>query len=172
MLLIDEVDSASNNQVFLDFLAQLRFYYLKRPGVKTFQSVILAGVYDIKNLKQKIHPESESRYNSPWNIAVDFTVDMSFSPKDIISMLSQYEADWNTGMNMDRISQLLYDYTMGYPFLVSRLCQIMARNVTEYSTRDEKKESWDDEAFQRAVRELLRTPNTLFDDMSVVAKLK
>lgn len=31
VLMIDEVDTAANNQVFLDFLAQLRAYYLKRP---------------------------------------------------------------------------------------------------------------------------------------------
>lgn len=30
VLMIDEVDSATNNQVFLDFLAQLRGYYLTR----------------------------------------------------------------------------------------------------------------------------------------------
>ena len=30
VLMIDEVDSASDNQVFLDFLAQLRFYYMER----------------------------------------------------------------------------------------------------------------------------------------------
>ncbi len=30
VLIIDEVDSATNNQVFLDFLAQLRSLYLKR----------------------------------------------------------------------------------------------------------------------------------------------
>lgn len=35
----------------------------------TFHSVILAGVYDIKNLKLKIRPEEEHKYNSPWNIA-------------------------------------------------------------------------------------------------------
>lgn len=46
VLLIDEVDSATNNQVFLDLLAQLRAYYLKRPEVPTFQSVVLAGVHD------------------------------------------------------------------------------------------------------------------------------
>ena len=28
VMMIDEVDSASNNQVFIDFLAQLRGYYL------------------------------------------------------------------------------------------------------------------------------------------------
>lgn len=54
ILMIDEVDSASNNQVFIDFLAQLRAYYLKRDKMPTFHSVILAGVYNIKNLKLKL----------------------------------------------------------------------------------------------------------------------
>lgn len=57
VLIVDEVDSASNNQVFVDFLAQLRSYYLKRDKIQIFHSVILAGVYDIKNLKLKLRPE-------------------------------------------------------------------------------------------------------------------
>lgn len=55
VLIIDEIDSASNNQVFIDFLAQLRGYYLRRDKTPIFHSVILAGVYDIKNLKLKLH---------------------------------------------------------------------------------------------------------------------
>ena len=54
ILIIDEVDKSSDNQMFLDFLGMLRNKYLERErgrGV-TFKSVILAGVYDIKNLKQ------------------------------------------------------------------------------------------------------------------------
>lgn len=58
VLLIDEVDSASNNQVFISFLSMLRGYYLNRRDRDTFHSVILAGVYDIKNLKLKLHPGS------------------------------------------------------------------------------------------------------------------
>lgn len=42
-----------------------------------------AGVYDIKNLKHNLRNEDEHKYNSPWNIAADFNVDMSFSQKDI-----------------------------------------------------------------------------------------
>ncbi len=74
VLIIDEIDSASNNQVFLDFLAQLRNYYLEREalGTITFQSVILAGVYDIRNLKRKIRTDDEHKLNSPWNIAAKF----------------------------------------------------------------------------------------------------
>lgn len=62
VLIIDEVDSASNNQVFLDFLGLLRSYYLERKQTAIFHSVILAGVYDIKNLKQKLRPDEVQRY--------------------------------------------------------------------------------------------------------------
>lgn len=50
VLLIDEVDTATDNQVFLDFLAQLRACYLNRMETPTFQSVILASVYRLKNI--------------------------------------------------------------------------------------------------------------------------
>ena len=83
VLIIDEVDSASNNQVFLDFLSQLRGYYIDRDVTPAFQSVILAGVYDIKNIKRKIRSDEDHKNNSPWNIAAKFRVDMSFSQKDI-----------------------------------------------------------------------------------------
>lgn len=72
VLIIDEVDQSSNNQVFLDFLAQLRGYYLKRDKYPTFQSVILAGVHDVRNLRQKIRADEEHRHNSLWNIAASF----------------------------------------------------------------------------------------------------
>ncbi len=101
VLIIDEVDSAANNQVFMDFLAQLRAHYQKRKRLrtyKTFQSVILAGVTDVKHLKARIRKDSEEKENSPWNIAVDFKIDMSFSEEDIKGMLDDYENDHHTGM--------------------------------------------------------------------------
>ncbi|MDE5936182.1 MAG: ATP-binding protein [Ruminococcus sp.] len=69
VLVIDEIDSASNNQVFLDFLAQLRGFYLNLSDTPTFQSVILAGVHDIRNMHQKIRSNADHNHNSPWNIA-------------------------------------------------------------------------------------------------------
>ena len=91
ILIIDEVDSAANNQVFMDFLAQLRGYYMNRDVRPTFQSVILAGVYDIKNIRRKLRPDEEHKNNSPWNIAADFLIDMSFSANEIKGMLENYE---------------------------------------------------------------------------------
>lgn len=78
VLMVDEIDTAANNRVFIDFLAQLRAYYMKRRTTPTFHSVILAGVYDVRNIKRKIRPEDDNKVNSPWNIAVPFRVNMSF----------------------------------------------------------------------------------------------
>lgn len=160
VLMIDEIDNASNNQVFLDFLGLLRDCYLNRYETPTFHCVILAGVYDIKNLKQKIRSDAEHRYNSPWNIASDFNVDMSFSAADISGMLSDYEQDHHTGMNIGDISQALYDYTAGYPFLVSKICKIIDEQLF---ARDAG--SWSLSGVSEAVKILLKESNTLFDDM-------
>lgn len=168
VLMIDEVDTASNNQVFLDFLSQLRNYYLQRErkGTKTFHSVILAGVYDVKNLKRKLRPEEIHKMNSPWNIAVDFKVDMSFSKEEIAGMLQEYEADEHTGMNVDQIAGLIFDETSGYPFLVCRLCKIMDEELPGTSAFKNSSEVWTKEGFLAAVRILLLEKNTLFDSLN------
>lgn len=167
VLLIDEADSASNNQVFLDFLAQLRNYYLERDsiGTVTFQSVILAGLYDVKNLKRKLRPNEEHQENSPWNIAAEFPIDMSFSTKDIAGMLSDYEADHHTGMNLAEMSGLLYDYTSGYPFLVSKLCKLLDETIAGSMQFPSKNDAWSAKGFQEAVKLLLNEKNTLFESM-------
>lgn len=165
VLLIDEVDSATDNQVFLDFLAQLRGYYIKRKYLPTFQSVILAGVYDIKNIRRKLRPNDEQKTNSPWNIAADFLVDMSFSATDISSMLKEYETDYHTGMNIGQIAELLYEYTAGYPYLVSRLCKLLDEQIAGSEEFPTKSTAWTKEGFLKAIRSLISEPNTLFDSL-------
>ncbi len=168
ILLIDEVDSATNNQVFLDFLAQFRAYYINRDIQPTFQSVILAGVYDVKNLKRKLRPEEEHKVNSPWNIATEFKVEMSFSTQDIVGMLEEYENDYHTGMQIEEMAQLLYDYTSGYPFLVSKLCKLMDEDIS--LEKDSKSTAWTKQGFNEAIKILLEEKNTLFE--SLIQKLE
>jgi hypothetical protein len=130
VLMIDEVDKSSNNQLFLDFLGMLRNKYLTRDeGEDTFQSVILAGVHDIKSLKRKIRPDEASSYNSPWNIAVDFKVDLSFSPHEIETMLQDYSLDKQIQPDIPAISARLHHYTSGYPYLVSKLCKLIDEDI-------------------------------------------
>lgn len=168
VLMIDEVDKSSDNQIFLSFLGLLREKYLKWQQGKdqTFQSVILAGVYDVKTLKLKLHPQEESKYNSPWNIAVDFPLDMSFDAEQIAAMLDEYEEDYHTGMNVKEIAELLYDYTAGYPYLVSRICQLADERVAGTEEYPDREAVWTKEGILASIKLLLKEPNTLFDDMT------
>ena len=156
VLIIDEVDSASNYDSFIKLLRLLREKYLARELFPTFQSVILAGVYDIKNLKLKVRPDSDHQYNSPWNIAVAFTSDMSLPFDGIKQMLQEYESDHHTGMDIPAITQLIIDYTSGYPFFVSRICQLI----------DEQNITWNNEGIISAVKLILNERNnTFFSDL-------
>lgn len=165
VLMIDEVDSATNNQVFLDFLAQLRGYYINRNRFATFQSVILAGVCDIRNLKRKMRPDEEHKDNSPWNIAADFNIDMSFSTIQIKGMLLDYVNEHNMNMDADLIAKEIHDYTAGYPYLVSRLCQLM-----DEMYKNGIHEIWTHTGLLNAVRKMVRESNSLFEDMAKKVK--
>lgn len=165
VLMIDEVDNVSNNQVFIDFLALLRGYYIHRRDFSTFQSVIFAGVYDIKKLKQKIRPDAEHRNNSPWNIAVEFDVDMSLDPVGIGEMLAEYEKDYHTGMDIRAMAELLYEYTSGYPFLVSRICQLIDEKIAGSQGFMDRKSAWTKAGFLEAEKNLLTEKNTLFESL-------
>lgn len=120
----------------------------------------------MKTLKLKLHPQEESKYNSPWNIAVDFPIDMSFHVEQIAEMVNEYEEDYHTGMNVKEIAELLYDYTAGYPYLVSRICQLVDERVAGTEAYPNKKEAWKKEGVLAAIKLLLKEPNTLFDDMT------
>ena len=166
VLMIDEVDSASNNQVFLDFLAQMRRQYLERDETVTFQSVILAGVYDIRNLKQKIRSENHHKTNSPWNIAAPFEVDLNFSAEDISKMLAEYEDDYRTGMDLSDVSREIFDYTSGYPYLVSELCRLIDEKVAGTPEYPDRTAAWTRQGILAALRMLLLEKNMLFDSLA------
>ncbi|BBE31491.1 hypothetical protein OSSY52_16320 [Tepiditoga spiralis] len=161
VLMIDEVDKSSNNQLFLNFLGMLRTKYLEANKGKdyTFYSIILAGVHDVKSLKTHIRPNEEIKYNSPWNIAVDFDIDLSFNSDEISTMIVDYYNDRGYELNnVKYISEKLYYYTSGYPFLVSKLCQIIDEEMMV-------EKEWTDEVLQDAVKIILKKQNTNFESL-------
>ncbi|MBQ8639211.1 MAG: AAA-like domain-containing protein [Lachnospiraceae bacterium] len=166
VLMIDEVDRTTNNQVFVDFLSQLRGYYIRRGERATFQSVILAGVYDVKNIRRKIRAEEDHRYNSPWNIATDFKVDMSFSADEIEKMLISYEKDCRTGMDVKQMAALIFSYTSGYPFLVSRLCQMIDEVIAVKSDFNSLSAAWTKSGLLEAVKLLISEKNALYETLA------
>jgi hypothetical protein len=168
VVLIDEVDKSSNNQLFLSFIGMLRNKYLdsEAGADETFQSVVLAGVHDVKSLKLKIREGGEPKFNSPWNIAADFNVDMSFNPAEIKTMLVSYAEDKSVKMDFDALAERIHYYTSGYPFLVSKIC----KNIDEEEAGqnpDYNPTHWTlddiDWSFRWLTRPMYTTTN--FDDM-------
>lgn len=61
---------------------------------------------------------------------------------------------------------LLYDHTSGYPFLVSRLCQLIDEDVSIQKNFHSKKAAWTQAGFFEALRMILSEKNTLFESLS------
>lgn len=170
VLLIDEVDKASNYYVFMDFLGMLRKKYIARQSNEdiTFKSVILAGVSDIKRIKTHIAERrilteeeaknlSKSQFNSPWNVAETFKVELDFDIDEIESLLFDYLSEHpEVRMDTREIAEKLYKYTSGYPYLVSKICKLIDEELNK---------DFSDTGIEEAVKILLDESNTLFDDL-------
>ena len=71
-------------------------------------------------------------------------------------MLKEYEADKQTGMDISAIANLIYDYTSGYPVLVSHICKL----------NDEKLDAsirWTREGVVQAVGQIVKMKHPLFE---------
>ncbi|MBU3104240.1 hypothetical protein [Clostridium gasigenes] len=62
--------------------------------------------------------------------------------------------------DIEVLSKEIYKFTSGYPFLVSRICEIIDENILK--NRDK---AWDEFHIQKAMKILLGENNTLFDDL-------
>jgi hypothetical protein len=168
VLLIDEVDASSNYTSFLSFLGMLRTKYLDRNSLHnyTFHSVVLVGVHDVKSLKFKLRNPEAAQFNSPWNIAIDFEEEMEFLPAEISPMLVEYAKAENVAMNYLEIAEKLYYYTSGYPFLVSRLCQIIAEKILPNKEKiADNRQAWTINDIESAVLLLQKEVNTNFESL-------
>lgn len=101
-------------------------------------------------------------------IAADFTIDMSLSESGIQDMLDEYEADHHTGMDTAAIAKQIREYTNGYPFLVSRICQLLDEG--RIPGVGNLPDAWTQDGIDAAVRTILSEENTLFD--SIIGELK
>jgi hypothetical protein len=170
VLLIDEVDKSSNNQLFLDFLALLRHKYLNRHELpeQTFHSVILTGLHDVKSLKAKLRPEDKAQYNSPWNIAADFKAVMELQPNEIVPMLQDYAQEQDVTMDFQAVADALFYYTSGYPFLVSALCKITDEDILPNKTE----RTWTAHDIETAADLMIKSPTRITNFDTLVKNLE
>ena len=84
-------------------------------------------------------------------------------PQKIAGMLD-YENDHHTGMDTAEIAEEIYAWTSGYPFLVSRICQIVD-NALAGARFPNLSRTWTIEGISEAARLILSENNTLFDSL-------
>jgi hypothetical protein len=63
---------------------------------------------------------------------------MSFKPGEIAAMLTDYEHDQHTGMDIPTLSQLIYEYGDGYPYLVSGIYKLIDEDFDREWTGGQK----------------------------------
>ena len=73
-------------------------------------------------------------------------------------------------MNIFEMAQMIYSYTDGYPFLVSRLCKLSDGRISGNVKFSDKSSAWTKEGLLEAVNILLHERNTLFD--SLIGKIE
>jgi hypothetical protein len=109
-----------------------------------------------------IGSEIIKKYTSPWNIAVDYEVDMSFSVKEIGTMLSDYVNTTGNHIDVPAFSEKLHAWTSGYPFLVCKLCKM----IDEKFLPERESQNWELADLDEAIVILLKETNTLFEDVA------
>ena len=79
-------------------------------------------------------------------------------------MLDEYEADHHTGMDTEKVADLIRSYTGGYPFLVSRICQLIDEQFVPKIFSD-LRDAWTENGVDTAVKTIISEKNTLFDSL-------
>lgn len=67
---------------------------------------------------------------------------------------------------MREIIFLIYDYTSGYPFLISRICKIVDEEISLSKDFQVKTAAWTKEGILLAIRRLLAERNSLFESLT------
>jgi len=159
VLIIDDVDKGYINQLFFDFLEMLqaKFNLAQAERVKTFHSIILAGMHNINDIMIN-DSSNEIIYNSIWNIASEFNIDFELEIKEIASMLREYSAERNIELNADEFVEKLYYYTSGHPFLVSKLVEVIDDEIIQ-----DNENRWQEKYLDQAVELILNRKLLHFD---------
>ncbi len=81
-------------------------------------------------------------------------------------MLESYENDHHTGMNIQNMARLLFDFTSGYPVLVSWLCKLIDERIPGSTYFPDKTSAWTKQGCLEAVKILLEEKSPLFESLT------
>jgi len=164
VLFIDEIDSLYDD-VLVSTLRQLRDGFQSRP--KHFpSSIALVGLRDVRDYKLKIRPVDGSLGSgSPFNIKAESFRLKSFTLKQVRDLLKQH-TDEIGQVFTDEVSELIFDYTAGQPWLTNS----MAYEITDKILKEDYTKEILPEHVHTAKENIIKRRDTHLD--SLVDKLQ
>ena len=131
VVFFDEVDGLTEGTA-VTFLRELRDGYITRNTIPFPSSVAIVGMMDIRDMRAKIRPDSETLGSkSPFNIIrKDFTL-RNFTKDEIAELYAQHTAE--TGQTFDTAAlDEAWDLTNGQPWLVNALAAECVEEIHDF----------------------------------------
>ena len=80
-------------------------------------------------------------------------------------MLGEYEKDYSTGMDISAVASEIYQYTSGYPYLVSAICKYLDEEISYQDGFIRSADIWSQKGIAEAVKQISDEKVPLFDSL-------
>ena len=131
VVFFDEVDGLTEGTA-VTFLRELRNGYITRNTVPFPSSVAIVGMMDIRDMKAKVRPHSETLGSkSPFNvIAEDFTL-RNFNEDEVRELYAQHTAATGQVFEPDVFDSVM-EWSGGQPWLVNALARECVEKIHDF----------------------------------------
>jgi hypothetical protein len=165
VILFDEVDCLSDDTL-ITFLRQLRNGYNTRSRIPFVHSIVLVGMRNIRDYKDRIRPERDTMGSaSPFNIITKAMTLKNFTKEEITMLYGQHTE--NTGQIFeDNAIELIWEQTQGQPWLVNAI----AREVIVEILQSDYTKPITSEMVKQAIQTIILRRDTHID--SLLERLK
>jgi hypothetical protein len=165
IIFFDEADCLSNGTL-ITFLRQLRDGFVSKVKVPFAHSIVLVGMRNIRDYRNKIRPDSATLGSaSPFNIISEAMTLSNFNCEEVASLYSQHTELTGQFFEKDAI-EFIFDRTQGQPWLVNAI----AREAVEKICKFDHSIAITIELAKQAIYNIVSARGTHFD--SLMERLK
>ena len=131
VVFFDEVDGLTEGTA-VTFLRELRDGYITRNTIPFPTSVAIVGMMDIRDMKAKVRPHSETLGSkSPFNvISEDFTL-RNFTEEEVRELYAQHTAETGQQFAPD-VFESVMEWSGGQPWLVNALARECVEKIHDF----------------------------------------
>ena len=165
VVLFDEVDCLEG-RTLVSFLRQLRDGYINRDEIPFVHSIGLVGMRDIRDLRLRVRPESETLGSaSPFNIVAESMTLRNFTQEEVRRLYAQHTEATGQVFADGSVERAFY-WSQGQPWLVNAL----ARQSIIHLLNNDFKQTIDANLINQAAEALIQRRDTHLD--SLLKRLK